>query len=180
MAQLDAATAADVAALAAPLTAKEEALVASLLSADEAELMAQAAALRDQGHPRLATFSPKVFIPLTRLCRDSCGYCTFAAPPAPNRRCYMTLDEVLEVARAGAALGCSEALFTLGDKPEELYPEAAAELAALGCASTLEYVERAAAAVLRETGLLPHVNAGAMLPAEVARCVVAFCCCVLL
>ncbi|KAF8062640.1 fbiC [Scenedesmus sp. PABB004] len=132
-----------------------------LLRAPLPELMAEAAALRDAGH-RAITFSPKVFIPLTQLCRDACGYCTFARPPAPGARCYMTLPEVLAVARLGAAAGCAEALFTLGDKPELAYPEAAAELAAIGHASTLDYVASAAAAVLAETGLLPHINAGVM------------------
>ena len=90
----------------------------------------------------------------------SCGYCTCATPPAAGRRAYMTLGEVLAVARLGAQQGCTEALFTLGDKPELLYPEAAAELASMGHASTLEYVAAAAATVMRETGLLPHINAG--------------------
>ncbi|KXZ45529.1 hypothetical protein GPECTOR_53g115 [Gonium pectorale] len=134
-----------------------------MLDAPLEQLMARAAQLRDQGqHGNLVTFSPKVFLPLTRLCRDTCGYCTFAQPPRPGRRAYMTLDEVLQVARLGASLGCSEALLTLGDKPEERWPEAAAELAELGYGSTLEYVEAAARAVLAETGLLPHVNAGVM------------------
>ncbi|KAK9805644.1 hypothetical protein WJX72_009860 [[Myrmecia] bisecta] len=125
------------------------------------ELMASAAALRDEGH-QFITFSPKVFLPLTRLCRDSCGYCTFALPPSPGRRAYMTLEEILEVARAGAQQGCTEALFTLGDKPELLYPEAAAELRSLGFTTTLEYVAEAAKVVMRQTGLLPHINAGVM------------------
>eukprot|EP00887_Chlorella_sp_A99_P004818 scaffold4.g4818.t1 len=134
-------------------------------------LMQAAAAVRDaRGGP--VTFSPKVFIPLTKLCRDACGYCTFAQPPAPGRRAYMTLEEVgqrgpvLEVVRVGAALGCTEALFTLGDKPELAYPQAAQELKAMGFATTVEYVAAAAGAVLRETGLLPHVNAGVMARAE--------------
>lgn len=78
------------------------------------ELMASAASLRDQGHPSIITFSPKVFIPLTRLCRDSCGYCTFAQGPVPGHRVYMTIEEMLTVARMGAEQGCTEALFTLG------------------------------------------------------------------
>lgn len=139
-------------------------MLQDVLAAGEAlplrALMAAAAEVRDAGH-RHITFSPKVFIPLTRLCRDTCGYCTFAMPPAPGRRAYMTIDEVLAVARLGADSGCTEALFTLGDSPEQRYPEAAAELAAMGYASTLAYVQAAAAAVLRETGLLPHINAGA-------------------
>src|SRR3989441_5707493 len=126
------------------------------------ELCAEARALRDQGHGRLVTFSPKVFIPLTKLCRDVCHYCTFAQPPRRGERAYMTIEEVLGVARAGAAVGCREALFTLGDKPELRYRVAREELAALGCATTLEYVARAADAVLGETGLLPHLNPGVL------------------
>jgi FO synthase len=162
----------------------------------------------------------QVFIPLTRLCRDACGYCTFVAAHAPGRRCFMTLQEVLAVARLGAAQGCTEALFTLGacrlragccagmrrrvwacggarvatacsrssctraaarprqlrtrpcagDKPEARYPAAAAELAALGHSSTLDYVAAAAAAVMRETGLVPHINAGVMTQEQLQRC----------
>jgi len=126
------------------------------------DLCAEARALRDEGHGRLVTFSPKVFIPLTKLCRDVCHYCTFAHPPRRGQRAYLTIDEVLEIARAGAAAGCREALFTLGDKPELRYRAAREELAALGCATTLEYLQRAAGAVLAETGLLPHLNPGVM------------------
>src|SRR3954451_107779 len=126
------------------------------------DLCAEARGLRDEGHGRLITFSPKVFIPLTKLCRDVCHYCTFAKPPRRGERAYMTIDEVLEVARAGAAAGCKEALFTLGDKPELRYRVAREELAALGCATTLEYLARAARAVLDETGLLPHLNPGVL------------------
>jgi FO synthase len=111
---------------------------------------------------RLITYSPKVFIPLTKLCRDVCHYCTFAHPPRRGERAYLTLDEVLEIARAGARAGCREALFTLGDKPELRYKAAREELASLGCATTLEYLERAARAVLEETGLLPHLNPGVL------------------
>src|SRR4051812_43442019 len=111
---------------------------------------------------RVVTYSPKVFIPLTHLCRDVCHYCTFARPPRRGERAYMTEEEVLAVARAGAEAGCHEALFTLGDKPELRYRAARDELAALGCATTLEYLERCARLVLEETGLLPHVNAGVM------------------
>jgi FO synthase len=126
------------------------------------ELCAEARELRTEGHGRRVTFSPKVFIPLTKLCRDVCHYCTFARPPRRGERAYMTIDEVLDVARAGAAVGCREALFTLGDKPELRYRAARDELAALGCRTTLEYLERAADAVLRETGLLPHLNPGVL------------------
>src|SRR2546422_5177440 len=126
------------------------------------ELCAEARALRDEGHGLLVTYSPKVFIPLTKLCRDVCHYCTFARPPRRGERAYMTIDEVLAVARAGAERGCREALFTLGDKPELRYRVAREELAALGCETTLEYLGRAAEAVLDETGLLPHLNPGVM------------------
>jgi FO synthase len=133
------------------------------------ELCADARALRDQGHGRLVTYSPKVFIPLTKLCRDVCHYCTFAHPPRRGERAYMSIDEVLGVARAGAAAGCREALFTLGDKPELRYRAARDELEALGCESTLDYVGRAAEAVLSETGLLPHLNPGVLTREDAAR-----------
>ncbi len=110
----------------------------------------------------LVTYSPKVFIPLTMLCRDVCGYCTFARPPRRGERAYLTEAEVLAIARAGAAAGCTEALFTLGDKPERRYKVARAELAALGCETTIEYLGRVARLVLEETGLLPHLNPGVM------------------
>jgi len=110
----------------------------------------------------LVTYSPKVFIPLTTLCRDVCGYCTFARPPRRGERAYLTEAEVLAIARAGAAAGCTEALFTLGDRPEQRYQVARAELAALGCETTLEYLGRVAKLVLDETGLLPHLNPGVM------------------
>jgi FO synthase len=126
------------------------------------DLCTEARLLRDQGHGRLVTYSPKVFIPLTKLCRDVCHYCTFARPPRRGERAYMTIDEVLDVARAGAAAGCREALFTLGDKPELRYRAARAELAELGFETTLQYLGRAADAVLAETGLLPHLNPGLM------------------
>ena len=126
------------------------------------ELCAEARALRDEGHGRLVTYSPKVFIPLTKLCRDVCHYCTFARPPRRGERAYLSIDEVLDIARAGAAAGCREALFTLGDKPELRYRAAREELDALGCKTTLEYLGRAAEMVLRETDLLPHLNPGVM------------------
>src|SRR5688500_14112012 len=137
-----------------------------LLASPLDELLA-AARERRRGNG-LVTYSPKVFIPLTTLCRDVCGYCTFARPPRRGERAYMTLDEVLEIARAGAAAGCHEALFTLGDKPELRYRVARAELRELGCATTLESLARAAKAVLDETGLLPHLNPGVMTAAELA------------
>ena len=133
------------------------------------ELCADARSLRDQGHGRLVTYSPKVFIPLTKLCRDVCHYCTFAHPPRRGERAYMSIEEVLAVARAGAAAGCREALFTLGDKPELRYRAARDELEALGCETTLDYVASAAEAVLGETGLLPHLNPGVMTREDAAR-----------
>src|ERR671933_1593634 len=132
------------------------------------DLCAEARALRDEGHGRLVTFSPKVFIPLTKLCRDVCHYCTFAQPPRRGERAYMSIDEVLDVARAGERAGCREALFTLGDKPELRYRAARDELAQLDCATTIEYLVRMCRLVLDETGLLPHANPGVMTSAELA------------
>ncbi len=114
----------------------------------------------------VVTYSPKVFIPLTKLCRDVCHYCTFAQPPRRGERAFMTADEVLAVARAGAEAGCHEALFTLGDKPELRYRAAREELAALGCETTIEYLARMAELVLSEAGLLPHLNPGVMTRAD--------------
>jgi FO synthase len=114
------------------------------------------------------TYSPKVFIPLTKLCRDVCHYCTFAQPPRPGERAYLRADEVLEIARAGAEAGCHEALFTLGDKPEVRYRAAREELAELGCETTISYLARMCELVLAETGLLPHVNPGVMTREELA------------
>jgi len=129
-------------------------------------LAGEARRLRELGHGGLVTYSPKVFVPLSKLCRDVCGYCTFARPPRRGERAYMSEDEVLEVARAGAAAGCREALFTLGDKPELRYRVARDELAALGCSTTLAYLARCARLVLEETGLLPHVNPGVLSVAD--------------
>jgi FO synthase len=137
--------------------------VADLSSAPLEQLLAEARRLRTGP---LVTYSPKVFVPLTTLCRDVCGYCTFARPPRRGERAFMTEDEVLGIARAGAAAGCHEALFTLGDKPELRYKVARGELRALGCETTLEYLARCARLVLEETGLLPHLNPGVMTRAE--------------
>jgi FO synthase len=139
-----------------------------LLDVPLPELMAQARAARDAARGRLVTYSPKVFIPLTKLCRDVCHYCTFAQPPRHGERAYMTIDEVLAVARAGERAGCREALFTLGDKPELRYRAARDELAALGYGSTVEYLAAAAEAVLAETRLLPHANPGVLTRDEIA------------
>jgi FO synthase len=119
------------------------------------------------GH--VVTYSPKVFIPLTKLCRDRCGYCTFAQAPAHVASPYMSLDEVMAVAQAGRDAGCTEALFTLGERPELRYDEAARWLAARGYSSTVDYVATAAQMVLEGTGLLPHANAGALYEHELAQ-----------
>lgn len=137
-------------------------------STDLPALLATAGELRDRGFGNVVTYSKKVFIPLTHLCRDVCHYCTFAKAPKRITQPYMRLDEVLEVARAGARMGCKEALFTLGERPELRYKTARDALAALGYASTLDYLRACAEAVFRETGLLPHLNPGTMTPAEIA------------
>ncbi|QYG95517.1 bifunctional FO biosynthesis protein CofGH [Iamia sp. SCSIO 61187] len=131
--------------------------------------MARAGSVRDAAHGTRVTFSPKVFIPLTKLCRDRCGYCTFAQPPARLEAPYLDLEDVLVLARRGAAAGCHEALFTLGEAPEERYPSARTWLDEHGYASTTDYLVAAAAAVLEETGLLPHANPGALPADELAR-----------
>jgi FO synthase len=139
-----------------------------LLSIPLAELMATARAVRDERFGSRVTYSPKVFIPLTRLCRDSCGYCTFAQPPARVSSAYLSLDEVEAIARAGAAAGCHEALFTLGERPELRYEQAARWLGEHGHESTVSYLAAAAQRVLDATGLLAHANAGALDHAELA------------
>ena len=132
------------------------------------ELMARAAAKRDATHGRLVSYSRKVFIPLTHLCRDVCHYCTFAKRPRAGQAAFMSADDVLAVARAGAAAGCTEALFTLGDKPELRYRAAREALAALGHETTISYLREMCALVLKETGLLPHINPGIMSREEIA------------
>jgi FO synthase len=125
-------------------------------------LLTTATQLRDQVHLNRISYSRKVFIPLTQLCRDVCHYCTFAQPPRRGERVYLTSDEILAIARAGAEAGCKEALFTLGDKPELRYKAARQELAELGYATTIAYLAAMAELVWRETGLLPHMNPGVM------------------
>ncbi len=132
------------------------------------ELLAAARSVRDAAFGTRVTYSPKVFIPLTKLCRDRCGYCTFAQAPARLESPYLSPEEVLAIARSGARAGCHEALFTLGEQPEERYPVAAAWLGEHGYASTVEYLAAMAALVLDETGLLPHANAGALGEQELA------------
>jgi FO synthase len=138
-------------------------------SRDPRPLMEAAAALRDEGHGGLVTYSPKVFIPLTQLCRDVCHYCTFAQPPRRGEPIYLDAEAVLAIARAGAEAGCHEALFTLGDKPELRYAAAHEALARLGYETTLSYLAEMAGLVLRETGLLPHLNPGIMTRADLDR-----------
>lgn len=138
---------------------REEAL--SLIGLDDlAPLLAAAGTRRDAAHGDIVSYSRKVFIPLTQLCRDVCHYCTFAHPPRKGQRAYLDREEVLAIARAGREAGCKEALFTLGDRPEARYRVAREELAALGHSSTLSYLAEMAELVWKETGLLPHLNPG--------------------
>jgi FO synthase len=134
---------------------------------DLAELISIASDLRDSGHRNVITFSKKVFIPLTHLCRDVCHYCTFAKTPRHTLAPYMSIDQILDVARRGRDQGCKEALFTLGEKPELRYRTAKSALDEMGYASTIDYLREAAAIVYQETGLLPHLNPGTMSAEEV-------------
>ena len=144
------------------LTDDEVRELAALGVWEPAVVIEAAGRLRDSiSGPRI-TFSKKVFIPLTKLCRDACGYCTFAHPPIPGERAFLTIDEVLAIAREGQAAGCHEALFTLGDKPERKWRQAQDELSSMGYATTIEYLAAACGTVLEETSLLPHVNPGAL------------------
>ncbi|NLT29339.1 MAG: bifunctional FO biosynthesis protein CofGH, partial [Propionibacterium sp.] len=127
------------------------------------------AAMVTAGRPGVVTYSRKVFIPLTRLCRDRCHYCTFATAPHKLEAAFLSPDEVLEIARAGAAAGCKEALFTLGDRPEDRWPAAREWLDAHGYDDTLSYVRAMAIRVLEETGLLPHLNPGVMTWSDLQR-----------
>lgn len=142
--------------------------VSSLLGAPTDVLLAQASEIRRATYGLLTTYSPKVFIPLTMLCRDRCGYCTFAKAPARLESPYLSPEAVLNLARAGAAAGCSEALFTLGEAPEDRYEAARQWLGENGYASTVEYLAAMCRLVLDETGLLPHANAGALSIDELA------------
>ncbi|MBI4561005.1 MAG: 7,8-didemethyl-8-hydroxy-5-deazariboflavin synthase CofG [Candidatus Rokubacteria bacterium] len=154
--------------------ALERALAGSLLTRDDAitllslpeerlpELLAAAAALRDRGRRRTIGFSKKVFVPLTTLCRDYCGYCTFRKEPGESGAHTMTREEVVALVQAGARLGCKEALFSLGDKPEALFPEHRAFLRRMGHRTTLGYLREVCGLVLRESSLLPHANPGLM------------------
>ncbi len=160
------------------LDVSEAAVLLTARGEDLTALCATAARVRDAGleaagRPGVVTYSPKVFVPLTRLCRDRCHYCTFVETPAQaareGRAPFLSPDEVLAIAAQGAALGCKEALFTLGDRPEDRWPEAAQWLEEKGYASTLEYVRAMAVLVLEETGLLPHLNPGVMGWEEINR-----------
>ena len=133
-----------------------------------ADLCAAASELRDRGKGCVITFSPKVFIPLTRLCRDFCGYCTFRQSPVETENLYLSADAALAVAKAGERLGCTEALFTLGERPEQRYPEAGGWLAERGYRTTLEYLAAVCRMVFRHTELLPHGNPGTMSRRELA------------
>jgi 7,8-didemethyl-8-hydroxy-5-deazariboflavin synthase CofG subunit len=132
-------------------------------------LMAEAREIRAQAWGGTVTYSRKVFIPLTNLCRDKCGYCTFAKQPGEPGAGYLTPEQVMEIARNGQRLGCKEALFSLGEKPELRYPEARAMLQRLGYASTMDYVIAMCERVLRDTTLIPHVNAGTLSIDEIRR-----------
>ncbi|HEX2069364.1 MAG TPA: bifunctional FO biosynthesis protein CofGH [Actinomycetota bacterium] len=134
-----------------------------------AGLLDTASRFRDLGHGKSITYSRKVFIPLTMLCRDHCHYCTFAQPPAKLDAPFLTPEQVVSIAEAGRQQGCKEALFTLGDRPEDRYPQAREWLAARGYQSTLEYLRAVAIRVIEETGLLPHLNPGVMSWEEMAR-----------
>ncbi|HEX7168196.1 MAG TPA: 5-amino-6-(D-ribitylamino)uracil--L-tyrosine 4-hydroxyphenyl transferase CofH [Acidimicrobiales bacterium] len=142
---------------------------ADLLHAGLDELLAAAAASKREATGTLVTWSPKVFIPLTHLCRDKCGYCTFAQPPARTEAPYLAPEQVLGIAARGRDAGCREALFTLGERPEERYPAARAWLDERGYTSTVDYLVAMCKLVLDETGLLPHANAGALHTDELAR-----------
>jgi FO synthase len=133
-----------------------------------ARLLGRARAVRDAVYGTRVTYSPKVFLPLTMLCRDRCGYCTFAHAPRELSSAYLKLGEVLAIACRGSELGCHEALFTLGERPEQRYPEARSWLNDHGYASTIGYLVAACRAVLEQTGLLPHANAGALYRDELA------------
>ncbi|MEM8951152.1 MAG: radical SAM protein, partial [Pseudomonadota bacterium] len=131
-------------------------------------LMAEAAAVRDRAFGKTITYSRKVFVPLTNMCRDTCGYCVFVKHPSSPDARIMTPDQVMNVVRAGERLGCKEVLFSLGEKPERRYEEARAGLAALGHTSMTDYLQGMCARVIDETGLIPHVNVGTLDENEIA------------
>lgn len=149
------------------LPVDEEAIALSGFE-DTARLMAAAREIRDEHFHHVITYSKKVFIPLTQLCRDVCHYCTFAQVPRKLDSAYLSIDEVLAIARQGAAMGCKEALFTLGERPELRYKAAREALNEMGYESTLHYLKAVAQKVFEETGLLPHLNPGCMSAEEMA------------
>ncbi|HEY7011085.1 MAG TPA: radical SAM protein, partial [Jatrophihabitantaceae bacterium] len=156
------------------LDATEAEILLHARGAELDDLLASAARVRDRGldaagRAGVVTYSRKVFIPLTRLCRDRCHYCTFATTPGRVDAPFLSPDQVLAIASQGAALGCKEALFTLGDRPEQRWPAAREWLDAHGYDSTLAYVRAMAILVLERTGLLPHLNPGVMSWAELQR-----------
>jgi len=156
--------------LSGKLLSRSEALVLCSTDGDNLQaLIAVAAELRDRHKGRVVTFSPKVFVPLTNLCRDFCGYCTFRKAPDETGAKTMTLEEVLSVVGQGKMLGCTEVLFSLGDKPEAIYPEMKQFLTERGHQRTLDYLHEACRAVVEETGLLPHSNPGIMGKGDLRR-----------
>ena len=157
----------DVARLAA---SRDPEALARLLRAEQPlePLLEAADRVRLEGHGQRISYSPKAFLPVTQLCRDNCAYCTFAKPPRAGARAYMTVEEVLALARTAAQAGCHEALFTLGDKPERRYRVARDELRAMGFETTVEYLVHVAGRVMEETGLVPHANPGVLTRDELA------------
>ena len=151
----------------APLS--DDDVLALATTEDTQSLMRVASSLRDIGHQNTVSYSRKVFIPLTHLCRDVCHYCTFAQVPRKLQAPYLTPEQVLKIAQDGARAGCKEALFTLGDKPELRYKAAREGLKNLKQDSTLSYLRDMAEMVFKETGLFPHLNPGLMTPAEFAE-----------
>jgi FO synthase len=151
------------------ISVDEAAALVSARGEELKELLRIASAIRDRGRGRTITYSRKVFVPLTMLCRDVCHYCTFAKAPARLDAPFLSLERVVEIAEAGRRAGCKEALFTLGDRPEDRYPVARDWLSQRGYASTLDYVRAAAIRVIEETGLLPHLNPGVMTWEDMAR-----------
>src|SRR5690349_20254344 len=150
--------------------ARDEAIALSAATGDELQaLLETAAAIRNRHKGWTVTFSPKIFVPLTNLCRDFCGYCTFRKAPDEAGAKTMTLEEVLRVVQQGKLLGCTEVLFSLGDKPEAIYPEMKRFLNERGHQRTLDYLYEACRAVLEETGFLPHSNPGVMGQADLQR-----------
>ena len=136
---------------------------------DTSSLLEKARELRDQYKRNTITYSRKVFIPLTHLCRDVCHYCTFAKTPKRITKPFMSMEQVLTLCQQGAQFGCQEALLTLGEKPELRYKAAREALADMGYATTIEYVTAVADRILQETGLLPHINAGTLTADEIAK-----------